>query len=44
MVPRLKERYEREILPELSKELGVDNVMALPRLEPGRFIRVSFIV
>lgn len=33
MVPRLKERYEREILPELTKELGVDNVMALPRLE-----------
>jgi large subunit ribosomal protein L5 len=33
MVPRLKERYEREILPELSKELGVDNVMALPRLD-----------
>jgi large subunit ribosomal protein L5 len=33
LVPRLKERYEREILPELTKELGVDNVMALPRLE-----------
>jgi len=33
MVPRLKERYEREILPELSKEIGVDNVMALPRLD-----------
>ncbi|HEX9286045.1 MAG TPA: 50S ribosomal protein L5 [Thermoanaerobaculia bacterium] len=33
MVPRLKERYEREILPELGKELGVDNVMALPRLD-----------
>jgi large subunit ribosomal protein L5 len=33
LVPRLKERYEREILPELTKELGVDNVMALPRLD-----------
>ena len=32
-VPRLKEQYERQIVPELKKELGVDNVMALPRLD-----------
>jgi len=33
MVPRLKERFEREIVPELKKELGEDNPMALPRVE-----------
>ena len=32
-VPRLKEQYERQILPELAKELDEKNVMALPRLE-----------
>jgi large subunit ribosomal protein L5 len=32
-VPRLKEQYERQILPDLAKEFGEDNVMALPRLE-----------
>jgi large subunit ribosomal protein L5 len=30
---RLKERFEKEIVPELSKELAEDNLMALPRLE-----------
>ena len=30
---RLKERFEREIVPALSKELAEDNIMALPRLE-----------
>ena len=30
---RLKEQYEQQIIPELKKELGVDNVMALPRLD-----------
>lgn len=29
---RLKERFEKEIVPELSKELAEDNLMALPRL------------
>jgi large subunit ribosomal protein L5 len=33
MVTRLKEQYEQQVIPELKKELGVDNVMALPRLE-----------
>jgi len=32
-VPRLKEQYEKQIVPELAKELGEDNVMALPRLD-----------
>jgi len=30
---RLKERFEKEIVAELSKELAEDNLMALPRLE-----------
>lgn len=30
---RLKERYEREILPQLMKEIGCKNVNQVPRLE-----------
>jgi large subunit ribosomal protein L5 len=30
---RLYDRYKQEILPELQKELGISNVMAVPRLE-----------
>jgi len=30
---RLKERYDKEIVPALVKELGYDNVMQAPRLE-----------
>ena len=30
---RLYEKYKKEILPELQKELGIANVMAVPRLE-----------
>ncbi len=33
MTPRLKERYAKEILPDLAKELGRDNRLSLPRLE-----------
>ena len=33
MIPRLQEKYKREILPELSKLLGEKNPHALPRLE-----------
>jgi|SRR5215813_12740089 len=33
MTPRLKEQYVKEILPALRKELGIDNVMAVPRVE-----------
>ena len=32
-VPRLKVRYREEIVPKLKKEFGIDNVMAVPRLE-----------
>jgi large subunit ribosomal protein L5 len=32
MAPRLKERYDTELRPALSKELGIKNPMALPRL------------
>ncbi|MHC4821678.1 MAG: 50S ribosomal protein L5 [Planctomycetota bacterium] len=30
---RLKERYDSEIIPSLREKLGVQNVMALPKLE-----------
>jgi large subunit ribosomal protein L5 len=30
---RLKERYQKEIRPALAKELGLENLMAVPRLE-----------
>ncbi len=33
MATRLKERYMKEVAPSLGKELGIDNVMAIPRLE-----------
>jgi len=32
-VPRLKKRYEEEVVPRLKKEFGIDNAMAVPRLE-----------
>ncbi len=32
-VPRLKKRYADEVVPKLAKEFGIDNVMAVPRLE-----------
>lgn len=33
MIPRLQEKYRNEIVPELAKELGVKNPMAIPRIE-----------
>jgi len=30
---RLYERYKKEIMPDLQKELGIKNTMAVPRLE-----------
>jgi large subunit ribosomal protein L5 len=30
---RLKERYEKEIVPALKKEFGYSNVMAIPKIE-----------
>ncbi|MCH7909402.1 MAG: 50S ribosomal protein L5 [Candidatus Hydrogenedentes bacterium] len=32
-VPRLKERYETTILPELKEKFGLENVMDVPRLQ-----------
>ncbi len=32
-IPRLKERYFKEVVPELMKELSYRNVMQVPRLE-----------
>ena len=33
MIPRLQERYFKEVLPGLKKKLGRDNVHSLPRLK-----------
>ena len=33
MVPRLKEKYESEVLPALRDSLGRENRLSLPRLE-----------
>ena len=33
MVPRLKERYRKEIVPTLMREFGYKNLMQVPRLE-----------
>ncbi|HWQ28709.1 MAG TPA: 50S ribosomal protein L5 [Dehalococcoidia bacterium] len=32
-MPRLKQRYREEIVPELMKEFGYENVMQVPRVE-----------
>jgi large subunit ribosomal protein L5 len=32
-VPRLKTRYKDEIQPKLQKEFGIENVMAVPKIE-----------
>src|SRR5581483_319444 len=32
-VPRLKERYEREVRPRLKEELGLESIMQVPRIE-----------
>ena len=33
MIPRLQEKYEKEILPALQEALGTSNRLAVPRLE-----------
>lgn len=33
MIPRLQEKYQTELLPELQKKFGIGNVMASPRLQ-----------
>jgi len=32
-VPRLRKQYDDEVVPKLKKEFGIDNAMAVPRLE-----------
>jgi large subunit ribosomal protein L5 len=32
-VPRLKRRYLDEVVPKLKKEFGIENLMAVPRIE-----------
>lgn len=32
-VPRLKKRYRDEVMPDLQKEFGIENVMAVPKIE-----------
>jgi large subunit ribosomal protein L5 len=32
-VPRLRQRYQEEVVPRLRKEFGIDNIMAVPRIE-----------
>jgi large subunit ribosomal protein L5 len=33
MAPRLKEKYDNEVRGQLQKDLGLDNIMQVPRLE-----------
>jgi large subunit ribosomal protein L5 len=33
MIPRLKEKYKKEIVPKLMKELSYSNLMEVPRIE-----------
>ncbi len=33
VIPRLKEKYQKEIIPEMMKELGYKNPFQVPRLE-----------
>lgn len=32
-MPRMRKQYEEEVAPKLAKEFGLDNPMAIPRLE-----------
>jgi large subunit ribosomal protein L5 len=32
-IPRLKTRYAEEVVPKIRKEFGIDNIMAVPRIE-----------
>ena len=33
MSPRLREKYQKEVVPALKKEFGYANVMAIPKIE-----------
>lgn len=32
-VPRLRTRYREQVMPNLQKEFGIENIMAVPRIE-----------
>jgi len=32
-IPRLKTRYAEEVVPKIRKEFGIENIMAVPRIE-----------
>jgi ribosomal protein L5 len=34
---RLKEKYQKEVVPALQKEFGYKNVMAVPRRAPTKW-------
>ena len=36
MAARLKERYQKEVAPQIAKEFGISNPMAIPRVEENR--------
>ena len=38
--PRLKEKYTKEIVPQLEKDLGITNVNQVPRLEKLSLIHI----
>ena len=33
MAARLKERYQKDVAPQIAKEFGISNPMAVPRVE-----------
>ena len=33
MAARLKERYQKDVAPQIAKEFGISNPMAVPRIE-----------
>jgi len=33
MAARLKERYQKDVAPQIAKEFGIRNPMAIPRVE-----------
>ena len=33
MAARLKERYQKDVAPQIAKEFGIKNPMAIPRIE-----------
>ncbi len=33
MIPRLKEKYENEVVPALMEKFGYKNIMEVPKLE-----------